>query len=119
MMHVKQTQVLFLIKIMQKKYPLEKFSYRFGVSVVKMLRLSQVLGSNPKNVRFKLRRVQNSYVRQKFDLVFLSRIRASISKRLYFFWNIKLYRGIRHMLRLPARGQRTHTNRKTKKKFRF
>lgn len=104
---------------MKKKNALEKFSFKFGVSVVKMLKYSQYLGSNPKNIQFKLRRFQNSFVRQKFDLAFCAKLKSSITKRLYFFWNIKLYRGIRHMLRLPAHGQRTHTNRKTKKKFKF
>jgi ribosomal protein S13 len=103
----------------KKLYPLEKFSLIFGISIKKMYLLSQNLGSNPLNFRFKLRRFQNSYVRQKFDLEFFSKFKASITKKLYFFWNIKLYKGIRHMLRLPSRGQRTHTNRKTKKKFKF
>lgn len=100
-------------------YPLEKFSLKFGVSVKKMFEFSQVLGANPKNIRFKLRRFQNSYVRRQFDLEFLSKLQAQIKKRLFFFWNIKLYRGIRNKHRLPSRGQRTHTNRKTKRKFKF
>lgn len=100
-------------------YALEKFGSRFGISIKKMLLYSQFKGSNPKNIRFKLRRFQNSYVRQQFDLEFFSKLKTIITKRLFFFWNIRLYRGIRHMLRLPARGQRTHTNRKTKKKFKF
>lgn len=105
---------------MKKKLtPLEKFGLQFGISVKKMLLYSQFRGANPKNIRFKLRRSQNSYVRQKFDLEFYSKFKATLTKRLFFFWNIRLYRGIRHMLRLPARGQRTHTNRKTKKKFKF
>lgn len=103
----------------KKLYPLEKFGSKFGISLKKMYFLSQKLGSNPQNFRFKLRRFQNSYVRQQFDLAFFSKFKRTITKKLYFFWNIKLYRGIRHMLRLPARGQRTHTNRKTKKKFKF
>ena len=40
-------------------------------------------------------------------------------KRLRFLWAIRVYRGVRHMLKLPARGQRTHSNSKTKKKFKF
>jgi ribosomal protein S13 len=105
---------------MQKKlYPLEKFNLQFGISTRKMYLFSQYLGSNPKNKRFKLRKFQNSFVRKQFDLEFFSKFKSLITKRLYFFWNIKLYRGIRHMLRLPARGQRTHTNGKTKKKFKF
>lgn len=105
---------------MQKKvYTLEKFSLKYGISVKKMYLLSQHLGSNPYNRHFKLKRFQNSFVKLHFDLDFFSKFKASITKRLYFFWNIKLYRGIRHMLRLPSRGQRTHTNKQTKKKFKF
>jgi ribosomal protein S13 len=105
---------------MQKKlYPLEKFGLNFGISISRMSLLSQYLGSNPQNFRFKLKRFQNSYVRKHFDLEFFSTYKTRILKRLHFFWNIKLYRGIRHMLRLPSRGQRTHTNAQTKKKFKL
>jgi small subunit ribosomal protein S13 len=103
----------------KKLYTLEKFGNNYGISRKKMYILSQNIGSNPKNRFFKLKRFQNSYVKKYFDLNFFSNFKASITKRLYFFWNIKLYRGIRHMLRLPARGQRTHTNKQTKKKFKF
>ncbi len=103
----------------KKLYDLEKFSRVFGVSLKKMYTLSQYMGSNPNNRIFKLKRLQNSYVKKHFDLNFLSKFRSSITKRLHFFWHIKLYKGIRHMLRLPARGQRTHTNKQTKKKFKF
>ena len=105
---------------MKKKLnALEKFSLNFGISLKKMYIVSQFIGSNPKNRNFKLKRVQSSYVKKYFDLTFFSKLKISITKRLFFFWNIKLYKGIRHMLRLPARGQRTHTNKQTKKKFKF
>lgn len=100
-------------------YPLQKFDLKFGVSTNKMFLLSQEVGSNPNNLKFKLKRFQNAYVRKHFDLEYYSKLRSFIKKRLLFFWNIRLYRGIRHMLRLPSRGQRTHTNKKTKKKFKF
>jgi ribosomal protein S13 len=98
---------------------LKKFSLKYGISLKKMYILSQFIGSNPKNRNFKLKRFQNSYVKKYFDLNFFSKLKSSITARLYFFWNIKLYKGIRHMLRLPSRGQRTHTNKQTKKKFKF
>lgn len=100
-------------------YVLEKFSLKYGISLKKMYDLSKFIGSNPNNRHFKLKRFQNAYVKQYFDLEFFSKFKGSITKRLYFFWNIKLYKGIRHMLRLPSRGQRTHTNKQTKKKFKF
>ncbi len=103
----------------KKLYDLEKFGSVFGVSLKKMYKLSQYVGSNPNNRYFKLKRLQNSYVKKYFDLNLLSKVKASITKRLHFFWHLKLYKGIRHMLRLPSRGQRTHTNKQTKKKFKF
>ena len=43
------------------------------------------------------------------------------SKKEFLSFLIKLnsYKGIRHKLKYPARGQRTHTNAKTKKKFKI
>jgi len=35
---------------------------------------------------------------------------------IYFLKKIKSYKGIRHVLNLPVRGQRTHTNAKNSKK---
>ena len=102
-----------------KSNVLKIFSLKYGIILKKIYFLSQLIGSNPKNFKFKLKRFQNSYVKKCFDLNFLSKLKSSITKRLYFFWNIKLYKGIRHMLRLPSRGQRTHTNKQTKKKFIF
>ncbi len=50
-----------------------------------------------------------------FDTVSLSR---SIKKRIQHLQMIKTYKGIRHKKGLPVRGQRTHTNAKTRKKNR-
>lgn len=103
----------------QKVSTLSLFSSTYGVSSKKILFLSQKVGGNPANILFKLRRFQNSFVKKNFDLEILSKLKTIILKRLNFFWNIKLYRGIRHMYGLPVRGQRTHTNRKTKRKFKL
>ncbi len=100
-------------------YELEKFGNSYGVSLKKMYALSWYIGANPNNRYFKLKRLQNEYIKKYFDLNFFNKLKFSITKRLHFFWNIKLYKGIRHMLRLPSRGQRTHTNKQTKKKFKF
>lgn len=43
----------------------------------------------------------------------------SIKCGMEFRENIKSYKGIRHKLRYPIRGQRTHTNAKTAKKSIF
>lgn len=100
-------------------YPLEIFSLQYGVSLKRMYAYSQLKGSNPNNFRFKLRKKKNHFVKHHFDLEYYMNYRSYVSGRLLFLWNIRLYRGIRHKLLLPARGQRTHTNRKTKRKFKF
>ncbi len=41
------------------------------------------------------------------------------SANIQFLKEIRSYRGIRHKIRLPVRGQRTHTNAKTTKKKKF
>jgi small subunit ribosomal protein S13 len=53
---------------------------------------------------------------------FLSKIRLGknlkefIRNNIFFYIKIKNYKGNRHKLKYPTRGQRTHTNAKTRKK---
>lgn len=42
---------------------------------------------------------------------------ANFRKSILFLIKEKTYRGVRHMLGYPARGQRTHTNARTKRKW--
>jgi small subunit ribosomal protein S13 len=51
--------------------------------------------------------------------VFGKKLREDKKNIISFLARNKTYRGIRHKLRYPARGQRTHTNAKTKKKFTY
>lgn len=98
---------------------LENFSFNYGISLKKLYFFSQYWGSNPNNYHFKLKKIHNLRIKQNFDLEAYKALKISINKRLFFFWSIRLYRGVRHKLRLPSRGQRTHSNRKTKRKFKF
>jgi small subunit ribosomal protein S13 len=43
------------------------------------------------------------------------KLKGLIVRNIDFAINIRTYRGIRHKLKYPVRGQRTHTNAKTKK----
>lgn len=42
-------------------------------------------------------------------------LRAQVSLNIKNLTDIKSYRGLRHLRRLPVRGQRTHTNARTRK----
>lgn len=45
------------------------------------------------------------------------KLTLKIKENLLFLKNIKNFRGIKHLMNLPTRGQRTHTNSKTKKRL--
>ena len=99
---------------------LNDFSETYGIGYTRVKIVSMKLGFNPllKPIVLKNRDIQ--VVKKKFKNILCSKnLREYIKKKLMFLWYIKLYRGIRNMLRLPCRGQRTHTNAKTKKKFKF
>jgi small subunit ribosomal protein S13 len=47
------------------------------------------------------------------------KLKEDIRTTILFLSRIKNYKGIRHKLKYPVRGQRTHTNAKTNKKIKF
>ena len=87
-----------------------------GMDRKKIKQLCIKKGGNPNNNKFKLKNLYfTSISRQVTSNLNIKQIKKNIS----FFWQIKLYRGIKHMLRLPVHGQRTKTNSKTKRKFNY
>ena len=102
------------------KSDLSSFSLTYGIVKIKLVKLCINEGINinhkiiiiKKNVGFKIKKV----LKQKIHSVAL---RLKIKKSLTFLWSIRSYRGFRHKFCLPGRGQRTKTNAKTKKKFKF
>ena len=44
------------------------------------------------------------------------KLKEKVQNNITFLSNIKSYKGNRHRLKYPTRGQRTHTNAKTRKK---
>ena len=90
-----------------------------------------VLGSIPQNKfyipwgLYKKSPDTHSYCK-KATIIFLSvkhNTPVILDKLSYYIWvnrkrllHIRCYRGIRHFLKLPVRGQRTHTNAKTVKR---
>lgn len=99
-----------------KQTNLSRFIHLKGVDKKKVISLCSNMGSNPINNKLKLKTFYFVLTSKKIKIFFIDQ---NIKKQIKFFWEIKLYRGIRHMLNLPVRGQRTKTNSKTKKKFNF
>lgn len=71
---------------------------------------------NPKTFK----RKQMNEVSRKCQTIFSGKkLKENNKVIMLFLLKNKTYRGIRHKLNYPARGQRTHTNARTKKKFKF
>ena len=71
------------------------------------------------------KRLDSSFFKQKHlykfnkiisKVIVEKKLKEKIKNNITFLSNIKSYKGNRHKLKYPTRGQRTHTNAKTRKK---
>lgn len=93
----------------------------FGVSESSRFSYKKNIGIN---IKKQAKRLKKGYVKS-YESFFNktlknSELRDSIKDNINFLKEIRSYRGFRHHLNLPCRGQRTHTNaskKKNKKKF--
>lgn len=109
------------IKYKKKKTFVAFLSKNFGFGDGLKGAMSSFLGLN---IRFrrvlKLRAKHVLIVKKKTGLMDFGSIKkTNIRERILLLIRIKSYRGMRHKMKHPSRGQRTHTNGKTKKKFRY
>jgi small subunit ribosomal protein S13 len=104
----------------KKIYFLKNFSNVYGVNSKKVKYLCQKFGLNPSNKDLKLKKKNNGFIVKNFKVdEYDKTLRLQIRKNIKFLNQIRTYRGIRHNLKLPSRGQRTKTNAKTKKRFKI
>jgi small subunit ribosomal protein S13 len=107
-------------KINKKVYSLKAFNNLYGVSSKKLQNLSVTFGLNLMNKDFKLKKKNNLAIIKNFNINdYDKNFKLQIKKNIKYLNDIRTNRGIRHHLKLPARGQRTKTNAKTKKSFKF
>ncbi len=94
------------------------FSLVYGVGVVRLQKFSKTLGVNCRFVNIKTKKKLNLKIEKFFRRFrYTFHLRNKKKKNLDFLWLIRNYKGFRHKFQLPARGQRTKTNAKTKKKL--
>ena len=110
---------LFGKTISQKKQVIYSFHKIFGIQLSQSIKICKKIGINPyillKDLDQKKINKIIQYINKniKIELELKKKIQENINNLL----TIKSYRGIRHSLKLPIRGQRTHTNAKTVKKL--
>lgn len=103
-----------------KIYALKGFSNIYGVNSIKVKALCQKLGLNPSNKDIKFKKKNNGVIIKNFSVdTYDKNLKLQIRKNIQFLNQIRTYRGVRHHLKLPTRGQRTKTNAKTQKRFKI
>ncbi len=92
-------------------------TYIYGIGLKTSQKVLKELGIDP-NTRVKdLNEDDLSKIRGYIDknLVVEADLKREVNTNIRILKEIKSYRGIRHNLRLPVRGQRTKTNARTKR----
>jgi len=88
----------------------------YGIGKTTILRLLDHSGINKRNACRNLKLKQRVEIEKKVkNIIHGKKLRDNVKEVISFLSKIKTYKGIRHRLGYPVRGQRTHTNAKTKK----
>lgn len=92
-------------------------TYIFGIGNTKALEICKKAGVDPEK---RVPTLLDDEVRQLREVIDLEydvegKLRSEIARNIKELKDLKCYRGIRHIRKLPVRGQRTHTNARTRK----
>jgi small subunit ribosomal protein S13 len=92
-------------------------TYIFGIGRASALRILNDAGVSPEMRVHQLSDEEVNRLRRVIDAQFRVEgvLRAEIARNIKRLIDIGSYRGVRHRRGLPVRGQRTHTNARTKK----
>ena len=92
-------------------------TYIYGIGHASAKKILQQTGVSPDIRVHQLSEDEINRLRREIDAQFHVEgvLRAEISRNIKRLMDIGCYRGLRHRRGLPVRGQRTHTNARTKK----
>ncbi|MDH3222289.1 MAG: 30S ribosomal protein S13 [Gemmatimonadota bacterium] len=92
-------------------------TYLFGVGRTRAHQIIEATGLNPDLRVHELTDEDASKLRREIEQKFKveGALRTEVSMNIKRLMDIGCYRGLRHRRGLPVRGQRTHTNARTKK----
>ncbi|MCX5767391.1 MAG: 30S ribosomal protein S13 [Gemmatimonadetes bacterium] len=92
-------------------------TYIYGIGRVTSRRILEAAGVNPEQRVKDLSDSDVNKLRQEIEKTYRveGALRTEIAMNIKRLMDIGSYRGIRHRRGLPVRGQRTHTNARTKK----
>jgi len=92
-------------------------TYIYGIGRVTALKILEESGLDPGMNSDKLTEVDVAKIREAIDRSYKVEgdLRREISMNIKRLMDLGCYRGLRHRRGLPVRGQRTHTNARTRK----
>jgi small subunit ribosomal protein S13 len=92
-------------------------TYIYGIGRVLARRILESTGVNPEQRIRDLTDVDVNKLRQEIEKLYRveGALRTEVAMNIKRLMDIGSYRGMRHRRNLPVRGQRTHTNARTKK----
>ncbi|MCY4399739.1 MAG: 30S ribosomal protein S13 [Gemmatimonadetes bacterium] len=92
-------------------------TYVFGVGRTGAKKILEATGINPDLRTYELTDEDASRLRREIEQNYKveGALRTEVSMNIKRLMDIGCYRGLRHRRGLPVRGQRTHTNARTKK----
>lgn len=105
---------------MQKKRYIDQLLLNYGLNTNLIFNWYNSFGLNSRLSYSKLKKKHSEKINLKIkNLLVGKKLRNRIRELINFSIFIKTFKGMRHRLKYPSRGQRTHTNAKTKRKFQF
>jgi small subunit ribosomal protein S13 len=92
-------------------------TYIFGIGRASARRILEQTGVSPETRVHQLSDEEVNRLRRMIDAQFRVEgvLRSEVARNIKRLMDIGAYRGLRHRRGLPVRGQRTHTNARTKK----
>ncbi len=92
-------------------------TYIYGVGASRSRRILDAVGIDPNRRTYELSDEDASRLRVEIESNYKveGALRTEVSMNIKRLMDIGCYRGLRHRRGLPVRGQRTHTNARTKK----
>lgn len=92
-------------------------TYIYGIGRSRASEIVKKVGVNPSLRVHKLSESELIKIREEIDAAYVVEgdLRREIAMNIKSLIDLGTYRGLRHRRRLPVRGQRTHTNARTRK----
>ncbi len=104
------------IELPNKKRIEIALTYIYGIGPTTAKKILAVTGVNPDTRVFNLDPEDEHKIREEIEKYKVEgQLRAEVNMNIKRLQDISSYRGIRHRRGLPVRGQRTHTNARTRK----